>query len=137
GGGGFFVHYSAETGEVTTIDSREEAWAAMEEDVFLEDGETIPFQERRVSGLSQGVPGLVRGWDVALSQYGTMSLGRVLQRATTLAEDGFIVDEEYQRRTEGNIEVLRDFTTSSETFLVDGEAPEPGTVFRNPALAET
>src|SRR5690625_442093 len=98
GGGGFLVIYSADTGEVTTIDSREQAPAAMEPDVFIEDGAVIPFQERRVSGLSQGVPGVVSGWDLALSKYGTMPLRRVLQPSTLPARRGFIVDEEYQRR---------------------------------------
>ena len=137
GGGGFFVIYSAETGEVTTIDSREQAPAAMQPDVFIEDGSVIPFQERRVSGLSQGVPGLVSGWDLALSTYGTMPLDRVLQPARTIAQSGFIVDEEYQRRTENNLGIFRDFTSSSDTFLVDGDAPQAGTVFRNEELAET
>src|SRR5690606_36893326 len=112
GGGGIMVVYSADSGEVTTIDSREEAWAAMEPDVFLEDGEPIPFAERRVSGLSQGVPGVVRGWELALSEYGTMSLDRVLRRATTIAEEGFVVDAEYVRRTQDNLEIFRDFTSS-------------------------
>lgn len=137
GGGGFFVIYSADSGEVTTIDSREQAPAAMTPDVFLENGSVIPFQERRVSGLSQGVPGLVGGWELALSKYGTMPLERVLQPARTIAQSGFIVDEEFQRRTEGNLAIFRDFTSSSETFLVDGEAPQAGTVFRNEQLAET
>ncbi|PYG00603.1 gamma-glutamyltranspeptidase / glutathione hydrolase [Georgenia satyanarayanai] len=137
GGGGFFVHYSAETGEVTTIDSREEAWAAMEPDVFLEDGEPIPFAERRVSGLSQGVPGLVRGWELALSEYGTKSLAEVLEPAVRVAEDGFVVDDEYERRTEDNLEIFRDFSSSSATFLVDDEAPEAGTVITNEELADT
>lgn len=137
GGGGFFVHYSAETGEVTTIASREEAWAAMTPDVFLENGQVIPFAERRVSGLSQGVPGVVRGWETALEQYGTMPLADVIQPARVVAQRGFVVDEEYQRRTEDNLAILRDFTSSRDTFLVDGEAPQAGTTFRNRELAET
>ncbi|WP_452176632.1 gamma-glutamyltransferase [Georgenia satyanarayanai] len=137
GGGGFFVLYSAGTGEVTTIDSREEAWAAMEPDVFLEDGEPIPFAERRVSGLSQGVPGLVAGWDLALAEYGTMSLEEVLAPAVRLADDGFVVDPQYESRTEDNLEIFRDFTSSSATFLVDGEAPQAGSVITNEDLART
>ncbi|WP_454086145.1 gamma-glutamyltransferase [Georgenia sp. Marseille-Q6866] len=137
GGGGFFVLYSADTEEVTTIDSREEAWAAMEPDVFLEDGEPIPFGERRVSGLSQGVPGVVAGWDVALTEYGTMPLAEVLAPAVELAEDGFVADSQYESRTEDNLEIFQDFTSSSETFLVDGEAPAEGTVITNEELADT
>jgi gamma-glutamyltranspeptidase / glutathione hydrolase len=137
GGGGFMVIYSADTGEVTTIDSRETAPAAMEPDVWLENGEVIPFQERRVSGLSVGVPGLLRGWEMALSEFGTMPMHRLLQPAITVAQRGFVVDEEYQRRTEDNLAVLRDFTSSRDTFLVDGEAPQAGTIFRNRELANT
>ncbi|HEX6338383.1 MAG TPA: gamma-glutamyltransferase [Jiangellaceae bacterium] len=137
GGGGFMVIYSADTGEVTTIDSREQAPASMQPDVFLENGQVIPFQERRVSGLSIGVPGTLRGWERALSEYGTMPMHRVLQPAITIAQRGFVVDEEYQRRTEDNLAVLRDFTSSSETFLIDGEAPQAGTIFRNRQLADT
>ncbi|HLT85173.1 MAG TPA: gamma-glutamyltransferase [Phototrophicaceae bacterium] len=137
GGGGFMVIYSAATGEVTTIDSREEAWAAMGPDVFLEDGTPIPFAERRVSGLSQGVPGVVRGWELALAEYGTLPLADLLEEAARVAEHGFVVDEEYQSRTEDNLEIFRDFTSSSETFLVGGDAPEAGTTFTNPDLAAT
>ncbi|WP_299276713.1 gamma-glutamyltransferase, partial [uncultured Georgenia sp.] len=138
GGGGFMVIYSAQTGEVTTIDSREEAWAAMEPDVFLDDeGQPIPFAERRVSGLSQGVPGVVRGWERALREHGTMDLDRVLERATTIAEEGFVVDAEYVRRTQENLDIFRDFTSSSETFLVDGDVPQEGSLVTNEDLART
>ncbi|WP_413452243.1 gamma-glutamyltransferase [Georgenia phoenicis] len=137
GGGGFLVLYSADTGEVTTIDSREEAWAAMEPDVFIEDGEPIPFLERRVSGLSQGVPGVVAGWDLALEEYGTMSLEEVLAPAVRLADDGFVADDQYQSRTEDNLEIFRDFTSSSATFLDDGEVPQAGSVITNEDLART
>ncbi|WP_166349890.1 gamma-glutamyltransferase [Phytoactinopolyspora limicola] len=139
GGGGFMVIYSADTGEVTTIDSRETAPAAMEPDVFIDPdtGSPIPFQERRVSGLSVGVPGLVRGWEQALTDHGTMPLHRVLQPAIRLAQGGFVVDDEHQRRTENNRDIFHDFTSSRETFLVDGEAPEAGTVIRNRDLART
>ncbi|HLR97236.1 MAG TPA: gamma-glutamyltransferase [Jiangellaceae bacterium] len=139
GGGGFMQIYSAETGEVTTIDSRERAGSDVQPDHFLdpETGEVLPFEERRVSGLSIGVPGLVRGWERALEVYGTMPMHRVLTPAINTGLRGFVVDEQYHSRTESNLERLRDFTSSRETFLVDGEAPEVGTIFRNPELAQT
>jgi gamma-glutamyltranspeptidase/glutathione hydrolase len=140
GGGGFLVIYSAKTGKVTTIDTREAAPAAAEPDLFIDPatGQAIPFTERRVSGLSIGVPGVVRGWEHALSKYGTMPLRRVLQPATDIAQGGFVVDQEYQNRTESNLAILRDFTSSRDTFLTeDGQAPQAGTVFRNKELART
>jgi gamma-glutamyltranspeptidase/glutathione hydrolase len=139
GGGGFMVIYSSRTGEVSTIDGREAAPAAVRPDVFIDPatGQPIPFTERRVSGLSIGVPGVVSTWESALRQHGRMPLGKVLGPATELARDGFVVDEEYQRRTEQNLDILRDFTSSRDTFLVDGQAPQEGSVFRNKELART
>jgi gamma-glutamyltranspeptidase / glutathione hydrolase len=139
GGGGFMVVYSADTGEVTTIDARETAPAAMEPDAFIDPatGQPIPFLERRVSGLGVGVPGLVRGWEVALEEFGTMPLHRLLQPAITVAQRGFTADEEYARRTEQNLDIFRDFTSTTDTFLVDGAAPEAGSTVRNRDLAHT
>src|ERR671911_1674902 len=42
GGGGFFVYFDAGTGEVHTIDGRETAPQAMQEDAFIENGTPIP-----------------------------------------------------------------------------------------------
>src|SRR5215216_4624532 len=79
GGGGFMVIYRASDGQVTTIDHRETAPAAMRPDSFFEAGRPLPFNEARYSGLSAGVPGTVHGWADALDRYGTISLGQALQ----------------------------------------------------------
>src|SRR5262247_3828553 len=79
GGRGFMVIYRAGDGLITTIDHRELAPAAMRADSFFENGAPLPFNSARYSGLSAGVPGTVRGWDTALSRYGTVSLADALQ----------------------------------------------------------
>ena len=65
GGGGFMVIRTSD-GEVTTIDHRETAPAAMRPNSFFENGVPLPFNDARYSGRSAGVPGTVRGWDEAL-----------------------------------------------------------------------
>src|ERR687898_882342 len=82
GGGGFFVYFDAATGDVHTIDGRETAPQAMQEDAFVEDGTPIPFSDAVTSGLSVGVPGTPETWDVALDQWGTISLRQALRGAT-------------------------------------------------------
>src|SRR5690606_1466839 len=60
GGGGFFVHYDAKTGEVETIDGRETAPKAMPREAFLDPttGEPYPlFPDMVTSGAAVGVPG--------------------------------------------------------------------------------
>src|SRR5690625_5841036 len=118
--------YSAEIGDVTTIESRERAGSDVQPDHFLdpETGEVLPFEERRVSGLSIGVPGLVRGWERALEEYGTMPMHRVLSPAINTGLRGFVVDEQYHSRTERHLERLGGFTSRRAHFLVDGGAPE-------------
>src|SRR5215218_1470210 len=84
GGGGFMI-IRTPGGDITTIDGREKAPAAMEPDSFWEDGAPLQFNAARYSGLSGGVPGTVAGWEAALRKYGTWSLKRALERGIDVA----------------------------------------------------
>lgn len=140
GGGGFFVHYSARTGEVETIDGREKAPAAMPHDAFIdpETGEEYPFFPDMVtSGASVGVPGTPLTWDKALRTWGTRSLAQSLRPAARLARKGFVVDETFRQQTVDNAERFAAIDSTAELFLPGGSAPEVGSRFRNPDLAAT
>ncbi|WP_219416836.1 gamma-glutamyltransferase [Pseudonocardia nigra] len=139
GGGGFFVHYDAETGEVSTLDGRETAPAAMEPDSFVDPatGEALEFDRAVTSGLSVGVPGTPATWTAALERWGTLDLGEALAPAEQLAREGFAVDEEFRGQTQINEERFRAFPATADLFLPDGALPEVGSVFTNPDLADT
>ena len=137
GGGGFFVYYDAATGEVHTIDGRETAPQAMQEDAFVENGNPILFSDAVTSGLSVGVPGTPQTWDVALDQWGTISLGEALHGATQVALRGFVVDQTFVDQTAANAAWFAAFTSTSELYLPGGQPPELGSVFRNRDMAAT
>ena len=137
GGGGFFVFFEAATGEVHTIDGRETAPQAMQEDAFVEDGVPIPFAEAVTSGLSVGVPGTPETWDVALDTWGTITLREALRGATQVARRGFVVDQTFFDQTASNAARFADFTSTAELYLPDGAPPSVGSVFRNRDLAAT
>ena len=139
GGGGFMVIYDADNGSVSTIDSRETAPAAFEPDSFIDPstGQPIPFEERVTSGLGVGVPGTIRGWEQALDEFGSRPLSELLQPSIRLAARGFVVDQTYRQQTLDNLARFRDFTSTRETFLRNGQAPAVGSTFRNPDLAAT
>ncbi|MGH8834653.1 MAG: gamma-glutamyltransferase [Actinomycetes bacterium] len=138
GGGGFMVIYRAGDGLVTTIDHREMAPAAMRPDSFFENGAPLPFNSARYSGLSAGVPGTVRGWDTALSRYGTVTLADALQAGIRVATDGFVVDQTFADQTAQNVDFFNDIPSSAALYLdPDGTPRDVGTVFRNPELAAT
>ncbi|WP_243788894.1 gamma-glutamyltransferase [Saccharopolyspora gloriosae] len=137
GGGGYFVHYDADTGEVSTIDGRETAPAAAHPEMFLDDGEPIPTAEAITSGLGVGVPGTPATWQEALQKWGSEDLGEVLRPAERLARDGFVVDDTFRDQTADNQERFSAFPATRDLFLPGGRPPATGSVFRNPGLAET
>ncbi|MDP9067775.1 MAG: gamma-glutamyltransferase [Actinomycetota bacterium] len=138
GGGGFMVIYNAASGKVTTIDHRERAPFAMHPESFFENGEPLPFNDARFSGLSAGVPGTVRGWAQALRRYGTRPLSKLLRPAIRRAREGFVVDQVFFDQVNGNVPYFDDISTTRSVFLdPDGTPPDVGTVFRNEDLART
>ncbi|MGW0698589.1 gamma-glutamyltransferase [Streptomyces sp. NPDC002867] len=139
GGGGYFVSYDAATRKVRTIDGRETAPARMRSDSFVDPAtqKPIPFPEAVNSGLSVGVPGTPATWEKALKDWGTVSLASALRPATRIADEGFVVNEEFRAQTAMNEDRFRDFTSTAELFLPNGELPVVGSRFRNPDLART
>src|SRR4051812_3475933 len=137
GGGGFFVYYDAATGQIHTIDGRETAPMGMQSDAFVENGVPIPFADAVTSGLSAGVPGTPRTWATALDQWGSLNLRQALSGATGVARRGFVVDQTFVDQTTTNAARFAAFPSSADLFLRRGAPPAVGSVFRNPALANT
>jgi gamma-glutamyltranspeptidase/glutathione hydrolase len=135
GGGGFMVIYLANERRVITIDHRETAPAAFTPHVFQENGRELAFDDALRSGLSVGVPGTVRGWELALERYGTMGFGQVLQPAIDIAERGFAVTPQFSRLIEYNARKFAAFPDTSALYFRDGKPLAPGAAFANPALA--
>ena len=92
GGGGFMLIHLAKTGETVIVDSRERAPAAASADMFTTAGRAMPFVEASTSGLAVGVPGTLRGVDLALRRWGSKSIAATLAPAIELAEQGFRVN---------------------------------------------
>ncbi|MQY40242.1 Glutathione hydrolase proenzyme [Streptomyces sp. RB17] len=139
GGGGYFVYYSARTKTVHTIDGRETGPARMRSDSFVDPstGKAIPFDEAVNSGLSVGVPGTPATWQKVLDEWGTINLAEALRTAIRLADDGFVVNDQFRAQTSMNEARFRYFTSTTELFLPGGELPVVGSRFRNPDLARS
>jgi gamma-glutamyltranspeptidase/glutathione hydrolase len=137
GGGGFMVVRTA-SGRVTTIDGRETAPNAMHPMSFWENGRALPFNDARFNGLSVGVPGTVETWAEALEKFGTMSLAEVLAPAIHTARHGYVIDQVWFDQVNTNRDWFDDIPASAALFLdADGTPRDVGTVFTNPALANT
>ncbi|PUA83079.1 gamma-glutamyltransferase [Nocardioides currus] len=140
GGGGYFVHYDAKSGKVSTIDGRETAPKKMPNDAFIDPatGKAYNFTPELVtSGVSVGTPGTAATWDRALKKWGTLSLADALKPAIKVATRGFKVDDTFREQTLDNEERFRAFKATKKLFLPKGDAPKVGSIFTNPELAAT
>ncbi|KRA31209.1 MULTISPECIES: gamma-glutamyltransferase [unclassified Nocardioides] len=139
GGGGYFVHYDAATGEVTTIDGRETAPAGIQPDAFIDPATGAPYRfspDLVTSGVSVGVPGTPATWQEALDRWGSLSLADALKPAAGLAQRGFVVDPTFALQTSENAARFRTFSSTTDLYLADG-VPAVGSRLRNPDLART
>jgi gamma-glutamyltranspeptidase/glutathione hydrolase len=143
GGGGYFVHYDARSGKVSTLDGRETAPARMPTDAFNNPATGEPYPATTddpqlfTSGVSVGAPGTLATWDSALRRWGTTRLRKALRPATKLAERGFVVDATFNKQTAENQSRFANFPATSKLFLPGGKPPAVGSILRNPDLAAT
>ena len=88
--------------------------------------------------LATVIPGAFDAWMLLLRDHGTMSLREVLAPAIHYARAGHPMLERVALAIAGLKEMfVTEWPTSAQTWLVGGEAPKPGALFRNPDLAET
>ena len=125
-------------GEVTTIDGRETAPAAMEPDSFFENGAPLAFDPARWSGLSAGVPGTPATWEKALRKYGTISLRKALKPGIKAARRGWTIDQTFFNQVDGVKDYFDDVPSTASIYLdPDGSPHDVGTTQTNPDLART
>ena len=126
------ILYDARSDDVAVVCGQGTAPAAATVAAFRERGVTV------IPGtglLPAVVPGAFGGWLLLLERYGTWRLADVLEFALGFAENGFPVIPSITRIILQVENVFRtEWPSSAEVFL---PAPEPGTLFRSPAVAAT
>src|SRR5436190_20077609 len=140
GGGGFMV-IRLKNGKTTAIDYREMAPAAAHRDVYLDkNGNLIEDEGGSLIGYrAAGVPGTVRGMELALKKYGSGKLtwSQLIEPARHLAADGFTVTYSLAQSLQGSREYLSKYPETKRIYLKDGQFYKEGEIFRQPELAST
>jgi gamma-glutamyltranspeptidase/glutathione hydrolase len=134
GGDAFALTYVARTGEVTALNASGRAPKAQTPGEMHRRGYAA-MPDR--GALTITAPGAVAGWHDILERHGTLPLADVLQPAIELAEQGFPVTEVISGDWLALEQAADSLPTLAGAYLIDGRAPRPGEVFRNPALART
>lgn len=86
---------------------------------------------------SVSVPGAVDGWITILEAHGSLSIDEVLAPAIAIAEEGFGVSEIIAGDWADKAAKHAEKPAFADAFLIEGEAPAHGQIFRNPDLAKT
>jgi gamma-glutamyltranspeptidase / glutathione hydrolase len=138
GGGGFMV-YHGEDGEVTSFNFREKAPLAASSDMFLGPDGEILNNSNHAGPLAVGVPGTVAGLWLAHQRLGSLPWAELVAPAERLAREGIPMTrymEGFMNRLSRREEDM--FAASKRVFLKNGKTPyAPGDNWKQPDLAAT
>ena len=133
GGGGFMV-YRKQDGNIGGLDYREKAPLSAHKDMYLDSlGNVIPKMST-VGATAVGVPGTVAGILEVHEKFGTLPLNEILQPVIELATAGVVVTEKQAKRLESYRERFVEVNGDSTKFA---KAFQPGDTIKYPELANT
>jgi len=133
GGGGFMV-YRKNNGEVGGIDYREKAPLAAHKDMYLDSlGNVIPNMSTS-GATSAGVPGTVAGVMAVHKKFGSLPLSEIMEPIIALAKRGVVVTEKQADRLESYRDRFIEANSDSTKFAGPFKA---GDTIKYPELAQT
>jgi gamma-glutamyltranspeptidase/glutathione hydrolase len=134
GGGGFLLAHFAD-GHNTFIDFRETAPLGATRNMYLDSKGNVT-EDSLIGWRAAGVPGTVRGLELAHQKYGRKPWADLLNPAVQLASEGFPVSYSFDAslHNEENAKLLSRFPESKRGFL---DAAHYGEKFVQPELAAT
>ncbi len=137
GGGAFVVHWKNAARSVTTYDGRETAPAAAMPDRFLVNGVPMDFPDAVRSGLSVGVPGVVRVMELAHAKHGKLPWAELFRPAIELGDSGFAMPKRLHDLLKW--EGADAFAAGARGYFFndDGTPKAAGTVLKNPDYVAT
>jgi gamma-glutamyltranspeptidase / glutathione hydrolase len=135
GGGGFMLIRMAD-GRTTFIDFRETAPARASRDMYIgSDGR--PTRASLDGWRAPGVPGTVRGFELASKKYGRKRWADLLAPAIGLAGKGFQLTQAQAEGLKSHAARLEPYEESKRIFLKRGAFYQPGEFLAQPQLAVT
>ncbi len=133
GGGGFMV-YRKNNGDIGGLDYREKAPMAAHKDMYLDSlGNVIPDMSTK-GATAVGVPGAVAGIIEVHKKFGSLPLKEIFEPVIALAENGVVVTENQAKRFAYVHDVVLEVNGGFTTFPLECKA---GDTIKFPALANT
>ena len=135
GGDCFALYYLANTQQITALNGSGRTPAGLSLDLLRRQGfsqSLPPFHAHTVT-----VPGACAGWCDLHTRYGKLPMADVLAPAIRLAEQGFSVAPITAYFWARGVERQLSSAPGGKELTLNGRAPRPDEIFRNPGLART
>ncbi|UAB80399.1 gamma-glutamyltransferase [Marixanthomonas sp. SCSIO 43207] len=133
GGGGFIV-YRTEYGELGSIDFREKAPKAASRDMYLDNTGVYQPEKSKKGSLAVGVPGTVAGIFAVHEKLGSLPIEVILEPVINLANNGFEITESQAKRFQKYAEEFEKVNGEPSIYTKTYHA---GDTLKNKALAKT
>ena len=133
GGGGFMV-YRLNNGDIGSLDYREKAPLAASRDMYLdEEGNVIP-ELSTLGAMAVGVPGAIAGLFAVHEKFGTLPIKDIIQPVIDLALKGVVVTKKQDDRIK---HYQPNFPKANKDSILFDLAWEQNDTIKYPELAET
>ena len=134
GGDIYAIIWDAETKTLHGLNGSGRSPQSLTLDYFKQQGITeIP----KFGALPVSVPGTVDGWFEMHEKFGSTPMTDILAPAIQYAREGFPVSELISYYLHRSVARIGQYEGFKETSMPDGEMPDTGDIFKNPALAAT
>jgi len=133
GGGGFMV-YRKNNGDIGAIDYREKAPLSAHKDMYLDSlGNVIPGKST-LGATAVGVPGTIAGIFEVHEKFGSLPIAEIMEPVINLVEQGVVVTEKQAKRLEYYREQIIEVNGDNTLFF---NSCVQGDTLKYPALVNT
>ncbi len=133
GGGGFMV-FRTQYGEIGALDYREKAPIAASRDMYLDENGSFISKKSKVGGMAVGVPGTIAGIFAVHEKLGSLPIEEILEPVISLAEKGFVITKKQANRLSHFNQIFLDVNKDSSIFT---NTYKEGDTLKNLALSIT
>ncbi|QTE22623.1 gamma-glutamyltransferase [Polaribacter cellanae] len=133
GGGGFMV-YRKNSGEIGALDYREKAPLASSKNMFLDAQENVIPNKSTLGAMAVGIPGTVAGVFEVHRKFGTLSMEEILEPVIKLAKKGVVVTAKQEKRIKY---YQSSFLEANKDSIVFNKSWKENDTIKYPELAKT
>ncbi|MDE0535423.1 gamma-glutamyltransferase [Tenacibaculum sp. L6] len=133
GGGGFMV-YRNNSGEIGALDYREKAPLAAHKNMYLDSLGNVIENKSTLGAMAVGIPGTVAGVFATHEKFGSLPIQEILKPVIALAKKGVIVTQKQEDRIK---KYQHYFLKANKDSILFDKSWKKGDTIKYPALAET